>query len=618
MSSRTSQPIARQACDPCRVRKRKCDTGSSSAQSPNANHGRSLGPGEIIQQCKRCAELGLPCTFLLPVATRGPRKKNRFPASTTSNSSEPSTRRVSVLEALHSPDLSRETMASPRATISPSNPPIVTRESVEALSPFRNQTSPRSVFSAHSASPRFNGTFPTDSLCSRPLLNRIMSDYLDHLYPLIPIVHRPTFRADLEKGKDLYDNDFLALMLSISAATVGTIPRKFNEYRNAPNPLRFKTRTEMINHCYDMTLGLRGSDYFDEINFNKWASSYFMQIAFFQIGQHNRQRMVEVEAMQLARLLDLHQISSYDGLDCIQTQLRKKGFWLMFYGYVHSQLQNLRKERLTYLDGTILSTIDLEDLMPVEVDDEMIHEDFVQPQPEKHLSLVTGFNVASRIFWASLIPLSTQGSAGAKDQYCNCVRSRKPDIQLAYLQDRMHDLKYMLDGLPTQLRQWATVRDDEGLDGLDTQQRKILHSQYESTRANIHVSHLWLQSIIADQIDALRERELNGSQADLVPSTAKDRWPEREDTCRQLLHILHGIPEIHLEPNGHHLTYKVRDVAVTLLACPFDSQHEVAKRAFGYLREFTDILSRLDGSETINTLSLQSWVDTGRKIGKAG
>lgn len=125
-----------------------------------------------------------------------------------------------------------------------------------------------------------------------------MSDYLDHLYPLIPVVHRPTFRADLEKGKDLCDNDFLALMLSISAATVGTIPRKFNEYRNAPNPLRFKTRTEMINHCYDMTLGLRGSDYFDEINFNKWAASYFMQIAFFQIGQHNRQRMVEVEAMQ--------------------------------------------------------------------------------------------------------------------------------------------------------------------------------------------------------------------------------------------------------------------------------------------------------------------------------
>lgn len=194
--------------------------------------------------------------------------------------------------------------------------------------------------------------------------------------------------------------------------------------------------------------------------------------------------------------------------------------------------------------------------MPIEVDDEMIHEDFVQPQPEKHLSLTTGFNVASRIFWASLISLNTPNSTGATEQYCNCVRSRKPDIQLAHLQDRLYDLKYMLDGLPTQLRQWATVRDDEGLDGLDVQQKKIVHSQYESIRANIHVSHLWLQSIIADQIDALRERgETGGSQADAVPLTPKDRWPEREDTCRQLLHILHGIPEVHLEPNGHHLVY---------------------------------------------------------------
>lgn len=161
-----------------------------------------------------------------------------------------------------------------------------------------------------------------------------MKDYLDHLYPLIPIVHRPSFRADLDNGKDLYDNDFQGLVLSICAATMGTLPRKFNEYRSSDTPLRFKTRTEMINKCYDLYLGLRGPDYFDEINFNKWASSYFMQIAFFQIGQHNRQRMIEVEAMQLARLLDLHKISSYDGLDCIQTQLRKKGFWLMFYGYM--------------------------------------------------------------------------------------------------------------------------------------------------------------------------------------------------------------------------------------------------------------------------------------------
>ncbi|KAL2063233.1 hypothetical protein VTL71DRAFT_5038 [Oculimacula yallundae] len=537
-------------------------SSSISNESPNGTLDNSSSPGEKIQRCKRCAELGIPCTFILPVAARGPRKKNRVPASTTAESSDTIVRRGPVVEDLLGPEVSKENLLTSITITSPGNIPIVTRESLEALSPFKNQTSPHSVY-----------------------------------------------------RKDLYDKDFLALVLSICAATVGTMPRKFNEYRNATSPLRFQSRTEMINYCYDMSWGLRGSDYFDEISFNKWASSYFMQIAFFQIGQHNRQRMVEVEAMQLARLLDLHKISSYDGLDCIQTQLRKKGFWLMFYGYVHSELQNLRKEKLAYLDGTILSTINLQDLMPIEVDDEMIQENSVQSQPEEYLSLTTGFNVASRIFWASLLPLHPPGPFGTKEQYCNCVRSSEATKQFTHLQDRLYDIKYMLDGLPTQLRQWAAVRDEDGLEGLDVDQRRILHSQYESMRANIHVSHLWLQSIIADQIDALKDHDPNASQLDSVTLATKDRWAEREDICRQLLHILHGIPEVHLEPNGHHLTFKVRDVAVTLLACPFDSQHEVARRAFGYVREFTDILSRLDGSETINTLSLQSWVDTGRRVG---
>ena len=90
----------------------------------------------------------------------------------------------------------------------------------------------------------------------------------------------------------------------------------------------------MIRYCYNFSLGLKGPDYYDTVNLQKWAASYLMAISFFQIGEHNRARMVEVESMQLGRLLDLHQISGYDGLNYIETQLRKKAFWLMFYGVV--------------------------------------------------------------------------------------------------------------------------------------------------------------------------------------------------------------------------------------------------------------------------------------------
>lgn len=54
-----------------------------------------------------------------------------------------------------------------------------------------------------------------------------------------------------------------------------------------------------------------------------------------------------------------------------------------------------------------------------------------------------------------------------------------------------------------------------------------------------------------------------------------------------------------------------------MLACPFPPENPASIRAQEYLREYTEILSRLDGSERLNTLSLQSWVDTDRQWGQS-
>lgn len=180
-----------------------------------------------------------------------------------------------------------------------------------------------------------------EGLCDPTMLKSILNDYLEFIYPLIPVVHRPSFRQDIEQGRGFHvdgdprDNDFVGLVVAICAAVVGILPSRFETYRSMDPPIPFQNRADMINYCSGILTRLRGPKYFDEISHQKWATSYLMYIAFFQYGEHNRARMVEVEAMQLARLLDLHQISRYDGLNCIETQLRKKAFWLMFYGYVY-------------------------------------------------------------------------------------------------------------------------------------------------------------------------------------------------------------------------------------------------------------------------------------------
>ncbi|KKY27971.1 putative quinate utilization pathway activator [Phaeomoniella chlamydospora] len=443
-----------------------------------------------------------------------------------------------------------------------------------------------------------------------------MNDYLNHLYPLIPVVHRPSFCQDLASNRDTNDTDFLGLIIALCATVVAALPSKFKEYRLSRTPIRFETREEMINCCHAMLLNLRGPHYFDEINFRKFAASYLMTIAFLQLGEYNRARMMEVEMMQLGRLLHIHKISEYEGLNCIETQLRKKGFWLIFYTQVHEQLQNLRKERLMYFDEALLNSVDLEELLPLEVDDEFIFEDRVL-NPSQTTCLTTGFIIHSRVFWTALKSPKSRDVSTPMEQYCQCVRSTHPDAQINYLKARLQDLKYMLDSVPIQLRQWAPPDSNT-----ETKDKEIYSSHFRTMRANLHVTHLWLQSIIIDQIETLEQQQqhCHRSPTDqhhqnphLYPSLTW--WSTREEICRQLLHVLHNIPMANLEPNGLHLTHKIRDVAVGLLTCPFEAHEPASIRAAEYVTEFTEILSRLDTSEKVNTTSLQSWVDTDRVKG---
>ncbi|KAH8197570.1 hypothetical protein TruAng_008254 [Truncatella angustata] len=161
------------------------------------------------------------------------------------------------------------------------------------------------------------------------------------------------------------------------------------------------------------------------------------------------------------------------------------------------------------------------------------------------------------------------------------------------------------------LRQWAqapaiTPSFDEGSPSATDLHEDVVQLQFATMRANLHVTHLWLQSIVIDQLDAAEGTN------DPDSLSRKALWAQREEVCRQLLHVLHTIPESALEPNGLHLTFKVRDVAVGMLACPYGEEEMPSRRAAEYVRELTAILSRLDRSERINTANSQSWVDTDR------
>lgn len=167
---------------------------------------------------------------------------------------------------------------------------------------------------------------------------------------------------------------------------------------------------------------------------------------------------------------------------------------------------------------------------------------------------------------------------------CECELRRGPTARLARLRDLLQEMRYMLDDAPGPVRQWASSEqghdpttpghDDDSIN--DDHNRSIVSSygsspraestrgvsyyprvvrgQHEIMRANIHVTHLWLQSLLLEQVDAVvQENVVNDPSAGDVSVSLRANWAEREDICRQMLHLLHSIPHAYLEPNGLYL-----------------------------------------------------------------
>ncbi|KAL2071960.1 hypothetical protein VTL71DRAFT_11303 [Oculimacula yallundae] len=610
-SSKRRMPI-RQACDGCRGRRVKCE------QEPSGPSGSVPLPA-TERPCQRCAKFGLECTFLLPVRSRGPKQKNNthFPQA---SDAEKNTSR----EASHILRTSSSLNARRKALLSSSKSPVSHRAYSHETSSGIQITSPPSQGSytdspsSHEHDLEGSSSYPTDLLGDRRIVKAILADYFQYIYPLVPVVHRPSVKRDIAENRDCYDETFLGLIYGLCAVTIAALPSKFLEYQKLRSHLPYTDSKAMVYACYDEFMRVRRHGYFDEINFDKWAAHFLMYLAFFHVTDYNRSRMIEVEATQLARLLNLHKVTESNGLNCIEVQLRKKAFWLCFYTFVHGKVHFVRKERIGFIDQIEAHTIPFESLMPTEVDDEYIDEHTIYPQPHGTVSLVTGFNLNSQVFLAAYTTNSD------RDKPCPCIHAEDVQMQIQHLQQRLDVLKYMLDDIPAPLQPWVSFEQQgnslQASDEDDLQARHELFGQFASLRANLHVTHLWFQTLLSSQLDALLESQEAGMLLQMstsplasdLPIPVRDVrviWAERESLCRQLLYLLHGISPTFIEPNGITVVSKIREISAALLFIPRGLDAGAERRAATYLRSFADILSKLDKAGYNGIISLQGWIN---------
>ncbi|KAF5549825.1 hypothetical protein FMEXI_4077 [Fusarium mexicanum] len=78
----------------------------------------------------------------------------------------------------------------------------------------------------------------------------LISDYLEYLYPLYPIVHRPRFQADFENKRYQSDPSFYRLCISLSALTVSSSPKNLRDYGFQPE----ETVTSIVEKAHRLVV----------------------------------------------------------------------------------------------------------------------------------------------------------------------------------------------------------------------------------------------------------------------------------------------------------------------------------------------------------------------------
>lgn len=654
----------RHACDGCRIRKVRCHLEPKPtelfAQNGTTQITARRGPIQTQSEmksrmkCLRCTKLGLDCSFDLPVQRRGPKGSGRKSVGSLLDTStrqdvEPILSRMirNTDQQVHSSHSMDSTSTSPSGFPFFQTTPQIPSSS-EATSDifcdpaalaFDEHVRGDSMSSLHGggraestrASTIWTPTTPshashlamserhqyfTDEMCPMELIGRIVDDFFIYVYPILPLVHRPTFLRDFRANRHTGDANFFALVLALSASTIAHNPAKLVEYQTAPNPLRCQTQLEVVEYCHIRSVQSRNPRYFDEISHTKWAIAFMFYTAFFQVGDVNKARTLEVEAVLIARLLELHRISAYTGLNCIETQLRKKAFGFMMHAYVHYELQNVRKEKVAFIDCSTLHEIDLEELLPAPQDDEDITENDYGAYDAARPGLGAALRLRIELFLIAVTEITSKNRRGPKSVHCRCTRLIDPASYIKHLRSRLYELKYKLDGAPWYLRQWAPREL-----GMEVTREKEF--QIGLIRADIHTTHLWLQTCILDHLEYLTPAlgspgpTLSSSPQEGLNLAAGSQWEQREEVCRQMLQVLSSTPQLYLETLGIYLIYKIRDVASPFLSC-LDNNGENSTsadfhdRAKQYLQEFSEKLRQLDRSGRPQFESLQTWVDTDR------
>lgn len=289
-----------------------------------------------------------------------------------------------------------------------------------------------------------------EDIAPRQTFLSIVSLYFHYLWPLLPIVDRPTFSHDLLNRRDERDEAFLAFVLSLTSYTLIQCPRTM-----IPAPWTVYRRLHRICHLTSRRMQPRVYDPPQLLHVN---TLYCDHIYLGTVGKNNAANAVLAEAVRVAYTLGLHDERKNDtsrsvapyGLDAssfahyrapianaVDRELRKRMFWVL-----HGSSTTIA---MLQDEPALIHAIDACVDLPLAVDEEgLANPGHIQRTP----SVLSGFLTVTRLHQVMLELL---------ESYRRDRRFPIDDLTVArsrirYLVDMLRRIHQAIDDMPEELR----------------------------------------------------------------------------------------------------------------------------------------------------------------------
>lgn len=189
-------------------------------------------------------------------------------------------------------------------------------------------TAPRITPKLHTV-PLPLGRFTIEHLLPEDIFINVIGDYVDRVYPVLPLVHLPTFEAAFRERQYNTDPPFFRLCVALCATTMASIPRHLDTYTCRA----YADIGQLVERAAHIVMASRLATE------PTWQSaptrdgiivSVLMLMASHYGHRRNTGWTFASEAIQFFRSLELYQKPAYALLTAVETEMCKRAFWILY------------------------------------------------------------------------------------------------------------------------------------------------------------------------------------------------------------------------------------------------------------------------------------------------